>query len=118
MRNNLNNTIIFTFASLLLCIRNTPACAADANNEVQWFVNLVTTNNGKAFCVPPTATLNEVAAAYSKFSKAHSELHDHLTDQQVIQGISESYPCTVPATPALINTGISKIGTKLENSIK
>ncbi len=112
MRVSLSNSVSFFFVSLLLCLFGRQSLAADADSEVQWFVNLVKTYNGKAFCPPPSATFNDLASALSKFSKAHPELHGQLTDQQAIQGIAESYPCTVQATPSLANTERSQIGAK------
>ncbi|MDB5775211.1 MAG: hypothetical protein JWP38_1344 [Herbaspirillum sp.] len=95
--------------ALFLCVLCLPSFAADANSEAQWFVNLVKTNNGKTFCAPQNATLKELATALSKFSNAHPEFRDRLTDMQTIQGLAESYPCTVVATPALANTPLSEI---------
>ncbi len=94
--------------ALFLGVLCSPSFAADANSEAQWFVNLVKTNNGKTFCAPQTATFNELATALSKFSNAHPEFRDQLTDVQTIQGLAESYPCTVVATPALANTPLSE----------
>jgi ankyrin repeat protein len=89
----------------------------DKNNkgvdgETQWFLNLVKTNNGKTFCAPRSATLKELVEVFYKYSKAHPEFHDQLTDKQTIQGLAETYPCTVQATPELMNTDISKLGPK------
>jgi tetratricopeptide (TPR) repeat protein len=97
------------FTAVLLCVLGMPSFAADANSEAQWFVNLVKTNSGKTFCAPQTTTLVELATALSKFSKAHPEFRDQLTDIQAIQGLAESYPCTVVATPGLANAPLSEI---------
>jgi WD40 repeat protein len=64
-------------------------------SEVQWLMNLVKKNTGKAFCVPKGTKLREGVAALTKFSKAHPEAHDPLTDEQAIQALAESFPCTV-----------------------
>ena len=63
-------------------------------SEVQWLINLVRKNTGKAFCVPKGTKLREGVAALTKFSKAHPEIHDPLTDKQAIQALAESFPCT------------------------
>ncbi len=62
----------------------------------QWLKNLVKKNNGRAFCVPKGTKLREGVAALTKFSKAHPEARDPLTDEQAIQAFAESFPCTVP----------------------
>jgi len=64
-------------------------------NEVQWLMNLVKKNTGKAFCVPKGTKLREGVAALTKFSKAHPEIHDPLTDEQAIQALADNFPCTV-----------------------
>jgi hypothetical protein len=64
-------------------------------NEIQWLMNLVKKNTGKAFCVPKSTKLREGVAAFTKFSKAHPEIHDPLTDEQAILALAESFPCTV-----------------------
>ena len=64
-------------------------------SEVQWLMNLVKKNTGKAFCVPKGTKLREGVVALTKFSKAHPEAHDPLTDEQAIQALAESFPCTV-----------------------
>jgi WD40 repeat protein len=64
-------------------------------SEVQWLMNLVKKNNGRAFCVPKGTKLREGVAALTKFSKAHPEVHDPLTDEQAIQAFAESFPCKV-----------------------
>jgi len=58
-------------------------------------MNLVKKNTGKAFCVPKGTKLREGVAAFTKFSKAHPEIHNQLTDVQAIQALAESFPCTV-----------------------
>ena len=63
-------------------------------SEVQWLMNLVKKNTGKAFCVPKGTKLREGVAALTKFSKTHPEAHDPLTDKQAIQALAESFPCT------------------------
>ena len=65
------------------------------SNDVQWLMNLVKKNTRKAFCVPKGTKLREGVAAFTKFSKAHPEIHDPLTDKQAIQALAESFPCTV-----------------------
>jgi len=62
------------------------------SNDVQWLMNLVKKNTGKAFCVPKGTKLREGVAAFTKFSKAHPEIHDPLTDKQAIQALAESFP--------------------------
>lgn len=109
MQPRLSHTEPRVFTALFLCLLCMPSIAADANSEIQWFVNLVKTNNGKTFCAPQTTTYKELTTALSKFSKAHQELRDQLTDMQVIQGLAETYPCTVVATPELANTPLSEI---------
>jgi WD40 repeat protein len=84
-------------------------------NEVQWFMDLVKKNNGKAFCVPKGAKLREGVEALTKFSKAHPEIHDQLTDKQAIQALAESYPCTAQATAELMRTEQSTPG--LQNTV-
>ena len=64
-------------------------------SEVQWLINLVRKNTGKFFCVPKGTKLREGVAALTKFSKAHPEIHEPLTDKQAIQALAESFPCTV-----------------------
>lgn len=64
-------------------------------SEVQWLMNLVKKNTGKAFCVPKGTKLREGVAALTKFSNAHPEIHDQLTNVQAIQALAESFPCTV-----------------------
>ena len=63
-------------------------------SEVQWLINLVRQNTGKFFCVPKGTKLREGVAALTKFSKAHPEIHDPLTDRQAIQALAKSFPCT------------------------
>ncbi|MQR01365.1 hypothetical protein [Glaciimonas soli] len=93
--------------AITIMLSSVPSFAADTVSEAQWLINLVSQNDGKAFCLPENATLNDVSYANVKFSKEHPELHDHLTDRQVIQGIAESYPCA-----AVTNTPTPNLNTK------
>ena len=47
-----------------------------------------------SFCVPKGTKLREGVAALTKFSKAHPEIHGQLTDEQALQALAESFPCT------------------------
>jgi len=94
MRAGSRHAVSFIFAALFFCALVQPArAAADMKAEMQWFVHLVMVNNGKTFCVPPAVTLKDMVAAFAKFSRSHPEFHDSLSDQQVIGGLAESYPC-------------------------
>ena len=73
-------------------------------SEVQWLMNLVKKNTGKAFCMPKGTKLREGVEALTKFLKAHPEIHDQLTDKQAIQALAESYPCTEQSKPSSKNT--------------
>ena len=64
-------------------------------SEVQWLINLVRKNTGKFFCIPKGTKVRQGVAALNKFSKAHPEIHEPLTDKQAIQALAESFPCTV-----------------------
>ena len=65
------------------------------NDEERNIVRLINENTGKAFCVPKGTKLREGIAALIKFSKAHPEIHGQLTDEQALQALAESFPCTV-----------------------
>jgi WD40 repeat protein len=81
-------------------------------NEVQWFMNLVKKNNGKAFCVPKGTKLREGVEALTKFSKAHPETHDLLTDEQAIHALADRFPCTAQAIAGLKRTEQSELSPK------
>lgn len=105
MQIRLSNIKPRIFTAFLLCVFCISSFAAEAINEVNWLVNLVLSNNDKTFCAPKGTTLMEFSAAVAKFSNAHPELHDRLTDSQTIQALRESYPCkgttgsSQPTTP-------------------
>jgi len=112
MHSSSSNSLPPIILALICCSFGRTTIAADVNNEVSWFLNLAKANNGKTFCAPPTTTIGELGKAVSKFSNAHPELHDQLTDQQTIQALAESYPCKVQFNSELAHTEISKLGGK------
>jgi hypothetical protein len=112
MRVRPGNIVSFIFTVLFLYIFSNAATAADAASEAQWFASVIQKNIGKTFCPPPHATVLDAAHEIQKFSKAHPDLHDQLTEQQVVHGLSEAYPCTVQMTPELQKTELSKLGAK------
>jgi hypothetical protein len=88
--------VIFCALSLgLPCMRS---LAENPNQEIQWFMNLVKENNGKAFCAPPTTTIRELLSAFAAFSKAHPELNGQVNDEQTLRALAERYPCSTSST--------------------
>ena len=76
------------------------ATARSASDEVAWFVNLLKTNNGRAFCLPPAMTVGDAAKLLKQYSLAHPELHGQINDPQAIQAFADTYPCSAGrATP-------------------
>jgi TPR repeat protein len=63
-----------------------------AKEEATFFMDLVAANNGKAFCLPPKATMGEAATALQRFTKAHGQ--KVLTEAQMIAALATIYPCT------------------------
>ena len=84
-------TIFSLFLAGLLF--SSSALASPASDEAAWFVNFLKTNNGQAFCLPPTMTVLDAANLLSKYSHAHPELHDQINDPQAIQAFADTYPC-------------------------
>jgi Rap1a immunity proteins len=81
--------------SLLLAglFLSTSAIASPASDEAAWFVSFLKANNGQAFCLPPTMTVQDAANLLSRYSRAHPELHDQINDRQAIQAFADTYPC-------------------------
>jgi hypothetical protein len=95
--NTVQKKFIFMFTFLYLT--HLLSFAEDANKEMQWFVNLVTQNQGKAFCAQPTTTVKDLANAWLKYAQKHPEFHDSMNSDQVLQGLAETYPCPKNASP-------------------
>ena len=86
-----------------MCNIITMKCTNDVQeargSEVKWLTKLVKKNNGNDFCMPKGTKLGEGIAVLTKFAKAHPEIHDQLTDDQAVQALAESYPCSGQETP-------------------
>lgn len=103
---------LISIVFLLINLAPTSGVAAGLDPEVQWFVNLVQTNNGKAFCASSKLKWGEVSKAYSEYIKSH-QLPDRLTDQQAVQVLARMYPCS--GVQDTTNAAISKsIGKQIE----
>lgn len=108
-------SVTLILVALFLCLFSKAVSATDDISEYQWFMNLARTNNGKAFCAPPTTTYKELVDVFVQFGKSHPELNGRLTDAQTLQAFAEHYPCAVRATPELGKTDLSKFaGKKIE----
>jgi Rap1a immunity proteins len=111
MRSCSRNYWELILVTLSLCVVGTEAFAADTNSELQWFADLAKTNNGKAFCAPPTTTIKELVEAFSKVAKQHREWNGQVSDEQALRALAESYPCSnvgVPETRRSANEGVSQ----------
>lgn len=108
-------SVTLILIALFLCLFSKAVSATDDMSEYQWFMNLARTNNGKAFCAPPTTTYKELVDVFVQFSKSHPELNGQFTDAQTLQAFAEHYPCAVRATPELGKTDLSKFtGKRIE----
>jgi hypothetical protein len=74
-------------------------------DSAKWLISFLNTNNGRAFSLPPTMTLRDVANFLSEYVRAHPELNGEITVLQARQALSVSYPCStsgpVPPTVTL-----------------
>ncbi|UWF51532.1 hypothetical protein NYP20_11420 [Pseudomonas sp. N3-W] len=93
-------TTFSLFLSTLFLSSNT--MASPASDQAVWFVNFLKTNNGRAFCLPPTSTIQEAANRLEQYSRAHPELQDRLNDSNATMALKEAYPCV--ASPSTAQT--------------
>jgi hypothetical protein len=108
-----------TIFSLFLgsLVSSSTAIASPASDEAAWFVNFLKTNNGRAFCLPPTMTFQDAANLLSTYSHAHPELHDQINDPQAIQAFVDTYPC-VAARPAPQTSAASPAGRQIQIQVR
>lgn len=71
---------------------------ADEKADFAWFIQLVQTHNGKEFCAPDKTTVNQLTASVAAYLKAHGT-PSRVTDSEVIEALSESYPCRASSAP-------------------
>jgi len=76
------------------------AQAQSPSANVNDFVRLVKTYQGRAFCAPPTVTIKDAAGVVADYVKFHPELQGRYSDQQALQALAIVYPCRIdPNTP-------------------
>jgi hypothetical protein len=89
----------FLFICICALVGNASAQQSGQNSDVAWFVQLVKTHNGKEFCAPDSTSFNQLTASVGTFLKAHGS-PPRVTDPEVIEALSESYPCKGGAAAA------------------
>ena len=81
-------------------IGSVPAQQADEKADAVWFIQLVQAHNGKEFCAPDNTTVNQLTASVAAYLKAHGT-PSRVTDSEVTEALSESYPCRAGSTPVV-----------------
>jgi hypothetical protein len=71
--------------------------AAPPASPGRWFVGVITANNNKAFCIPGTTRLVDVALAVAQYTQEHQSA-GQLTPPLAIQILAQLYPCNGAST--------------------
>jgi len=101
--------IIVLFLLVSLVAPN--ALAYDEQKEITWFINLLKTNNGKSFCIPPKTTLGEISKSLASYSKSNNLPDITHGDQSTIDSLAQIYPCVVDGE-SIANVEFSKLAGK------
>ncbi len=88
---------------------------ADADTANESLKALAMQHNGREFCAPDFATLDDLQAAIDRYNRAHLELMGLLSDEQIIGALATAYPCSgkmaerlEPISPAQLDALLHK----------
>lgn len=64
------------------------------SEEIAWLANVIASNNGKAYCLPPGMKLGPAANVITSYVAAHPEWDGKVDESRVNTALSASFPCS------------------------